>query len=511
MIQAGQNIWERLKRTMVREQIIFAVLLAGIIMILIPMLVIARYNVPCTDDYSNGLFTHLAWERSHSFLEVLIGSVQHVKKYYFGWSGLYSVMFLSSLQPAVFGEEWYPLTTYIMLASLCGGLLYLFSVVFRRILNAAWYETGIVVIVLSAICTQLLPVPAQSFYWYSGSVNYTFSFGLSLVLYAKILTYVRLSAASLSPAKRTLRLLSLSVLSAVIAGTNYVTALTTAILYVCVLILMLAQKKYSCLSLLVPFCVFTAGFLVSLLAPGNSARQALHQDRPSALASVFLSFEAAIKYAHIWLTPALFFLIVFLVPLLYKIAVGTSYSYSHPLLVLSGSFCLFASMFCPSFYAMGNEGPERLLNIIYFAFVILLVFDLTYILGWCGRTAEKHGARTDAGERKSGGGQPVYSAAFLLTVLLLFLFSSKLSESQYTSSSALWELLQGEAGTYYDEAMERLELLRDDSQQDVVLPRYSVQPWILYFDDMSTDPADWRNVAASRYYEKNSVVLEPWG
>lgn len=511
MIRAGQNIWERWKHTRISEKIIFAVLLAGTVITLIPMLVIARYNVPCTDDYSNGLLTHLAWERSHSFLDVLGQSAQHVKKYYFGWSGLYSVMFMSSLQPAVFGEEWYPLTTYIMLIALYGGIVCLLGAVFRRVLHAAWYQTGIVILIVSAVCTQLLPAPAQSFYWYSGSVNYTFSFGISLVLYAKILTYIRLSDTALPPAKRVLRLVSLSVLSVFIAGTNYVTALTTAILYGCVLILALARKKYSCLSLLLPFCAFAAGFVVSVSAPGNSVRQALFPDHPSAPASIFLSFEAAVKYAHRWLTPSLFFLVIFLVPLLYRIAAKTRYSYSHPLLVLSGSFCLFASMFCPTIYSMGNEGPERLLNIVYFAFVILLVLDLTYILGWCGRTAEKHGVRTDAEEQKPGGGRPAFSAAFLLVILVLFLAGSRLSESQYTSTSALWELRQGEASAYYDEAMARLELLRDDSQQDVVLPMYSVRPWILYFDDMSTDPADWRNIAASRYYEKNSVVLEPWG
>lgn len=453
----------------------------------------------------------MAWEQSHSLLDVLNKGAQTVSRYYSGWQGTYSAVFAFSLQPAVFGEIWYPLTTYIMLVSLCGGIVYLFDVVFRRIWNAAWYQTGIVMIVVAAICTQFLPSPVEAFYWYNGSVYYTFFFGLSLILYGKILTYIRLSDAALSPAKRVLRLLTLSVLSVVIAGTNYVTALVTAILYMCALALVLFQKKYSCLSLAVPFCAFIAGFIVSASAPGNSVRQAAYQNRPSAPASIILSFETAVKYAHRWLTPSLFFLVIFLIPLLYKIAARTHNSFSHPLLVLSGSFCLFASMFCPPIYAMGYEGDGRLLNIIYFAFVILLVFDLSYILGWCARTAEKHGICTKAEDQKNGSGRPVYSAAFLLVVLVLFLLSGKLSESQYTSSSALWELLQGEAGTYYDTAMERLELLHDDSRQDVVLPRFSVKPWILYFDDVTTDPGDWRNVAAGNYYQKNSVVLEPEG
>ena len=511
MNKEGQNVWGKLKRARVSEKTIFILLLAGIVAVLIPMLVIARYNVPCADDYSYGGLTHSAWKQSHSLLDVLDKGAQTVNLNYSGWQGTYSAVFAFSLQPAVFGEQWYPLTTYIMLISLCGGIAYLLDVVFRRILNATRYQTGIVIIAVSAVCTQLLPSPVQAFYWFNGSAYYTFFFGISLVLYAKILTYIRLPAAELSPVKRALRLLSLSVLSAIIAGTNYVTALTTAVVYACVLLLMLIRKKYSCLSLMVPFCVFIVGFIVSVTAPGNSVRQAAYQDRPSALASIFLSFGAAVKYAWRWLTPALILLLIFLAPLLYKITARTSYSYSYPLLVLAGSFCLFASMFCPSIYAMGNAGPARLLNIIYFAAVILLVFDLSYLLGWCRRTAEKRGLCKKAETREDKGGRPVYPVVFLLALSVLFLVGSKLDSSQYTSSGALQELLQGEASAYYDTAMERLELLQDDSLQDVVLPRFPAKPRLLYFDDVTTDPADWRNVAASNYYHKNSVILAPEG
>lgn len=509
MNRAGQDIWEKLKSTRVKEKSIFAALLVGIVIVLIPMLAVAGYNVPCVDDYSYGWYTRPAWEQSHSLPGLLYGCGQTVKRYYFGWQGSYSAIFAFSLQPAVFGEQWYPLTTYIMLLSLCGGTVYLFDVVLRRIWNAAWYQTGIVAIAVSAVCTQLAPSPVEAFYWYNGSVYYTFFFGLSLVLYGKILTCIRLSDAALSPAKRVLRLFSLSVLSVAVSGANYVTALTTAILYTCVLVLLLVRKKYSCLGLAVPFCVFIAGFAVSIAAPGNGVRQAAFQDRPSALASVFLSFKAAAEYAWRWLTPALVLLIIFLAPLLYNIAARTSCSYPCPLLVLAGSFCLFASMFCPTIYAMGDVGPARLLNIVYFAAVTLLVFDLAYVLGWCRRAAEKRGLCKGPEAREDKAGRPVYPAVFLLALLVLFLAGSKLDASQYTSGIALRELLQGEASAYHDTAMERLELLHDDSRQDVVLPRFSVKPQILYFDDVTTDPDDWRNVAMSHYYRKNSVVLEP--
>lgn len=508
LVRAGQDIWERLKRTKVEEKSIFIILLVGIVIILIPMLIIAKYNVPCADDYSYGQLTHLAWEQSHSILNVLKKSVQQVKQSYFSWQGTYSAIFAFSLQPAVFGEEWYPLTTFIMLISLCGGISYLFIVVFRQILNATWYQTGIVIIALLGICTQLLPSPVQAFYWYNGSVYYTLFFGISLVLYAKILTYIRLSDAAISAVKRILRLLTISVLSVIIAGSNYVTALTTAILYVCVLALMLAQKKYSCLGLIFPFCVFAVGFIINILAPGNSVRQSSFPDHPTALFSIFLSFRGAIRYASNWLTPSLLILIIFLVPLLYKIAVGTNYSYSHPLLILFGTFSLFASMFCPSIYATGSVGPERLLNIIYYAFVVLLIFNLFYVLGWCKEMAKKHGICIKKEKQESKCERPAYFMSFLLVIFIL-VSSIELVVADNTSIDAVRALLRGEANAYYDTAMERLDLLKDDSQQDVVLPRYSVKPYVLYFSDITEDPTDWHNIDMREYYQKNSVILEP--
>lgn len=505
LVKAGQDNWEKFKRTKVDEKSTFIILFIGIIIILIPMLVIAKYDVPCADDYNYGLLTHLEWEQSHSILNVLKKSVQQVKQSYFDWQGTYSAVFAFSLQPAIFGEEWYPLTTFIMLISLCGGISYLFIIVFRQILNATWYQTGIVTIALLAICTQLLPSPVEAFYWYNGSVYYTFFWGISLVLYAKVLMYIRLSDTVLSPVKRILRLLSLSILSAIIAGTNYVIALTTAILFTCVLVYILIQKKYSCLvGLVFPFFVFVVGFITNIMAPGNSVRQSYFPNHPSALFSIFRSFKDAIYYTHRWLTPSLILLAMFLVPLLFKIAAKTSYSYSYPFLTSFGSFCLYASLFCPSEYAMGTPGPGRLLNIIYFAFVILLVFNLFYILGWCKRTAEKRGIGIKTETQENKGERSVYSMVFLLVVLMIFL-----SGIQYhTYGFALKSLRKGEARTYYDTAMERLDLLKDDSQQDVVLPRYSVKPEILYFNDITEDSTAVSNVNMSNYYQKNSVILE---
>lgn len=76
-----------------------------------------------------------------------------------------------------------------------------------------------------------------------------------------------------------------------------------------------------------------------------------------------------------------------------------------------------------------------------------------------------------------------------------------------TSVSALYSLRTGEAAQYRACAAERYEILHDGSVKDAVLSGFPVQPYVLYYDDITPSPNDWRNLALQTYYEKTSVVI----
>jgi len=40
-----------------------------------------------------------------------------------------------------------------------------------------------------------------------------------------------------------------------------------------------------------------------------------------------------------------------------------------------------------------------------------------------------------------------------------------------------------------------------------MLEPYPVLPYVMFFDDFSTDPEDWKNTAVCAYYGENSVAL----
>lgn len=82
---------------------------------LLPVCRLAFYAHPAGDDYAYGVAAHLAWTDTHSLSAVLAAAVSNVKGYYTSWQGTYSSIFLMSLQPAIFSQRLYFLTTFLML------------------------------------------------------------------------------------------------------------------------------------------------------------------------------------------------------------------------------------------------------------------------------------------------------------------------------------------------------------------------------------------------------------
>ena len=81
----------------------FAVLsILVLLLLLLPMLKAAQYDVPSADDYSNGLPTYQAWIRTGSLTEVVKAAWNRVYELYSSWQGTFSAIFLFTLNPMIF-------------------------------------------------------------------------------------------------------------------------------------------------------------------------------------------------------------------------------------------------------------------------------------------------------------------------------------------------------------------------------------------------------------------------
>ena len=497
--------WNRLCSITLREKTVFVILLAGLVLLLVPMLVLARYNVPSADDFTYAILTVHAWRQTHSLLAVLGAAVRQMAETYMTWQGTFCGVIAFALQPAIFGDAWYFLAPWIILAALLPGTFYFTDAVVHRLLGATRLQAAIVGTCFGIAFTQPLPSPVQGFYWWNGAVYYTFFYGFDLILYALLAVEVFGKRAAISPARRALRTAGLVLLSVMAGGANFAAALLTAMVYVLAVGAALLLKR-KLRFILVPCAAFFAAFAVSALAPGNSVRQAEETKAPI-LWAIKQSFAYGWDYLCRWFSPFLLLLLLFLAPLLWRLASRLGWDFRCPQLFVLGSYCLFSALFCPILYAESAvyPVPGRYEDILYYTYVILLTANLFYLMGWVSRTMGA-GPAAAAGDREQ---RYPLARCLALALLLAAAFAVFGDDMHLTSYYALRDLRNGNAASYYATAQQRFAMLADPEQKDAALPRFTQLPYVLFFDDIPDKPDYWKNEDMAAYYDKGSIRLAP--
>ncbi len=459
---------------------------------LLPMLIAGMYAVPCADDYSYGYEAHKVFVETGSVAKALLRGLKHVGEVYTIWQGTYSAVFLFSIQPAVFGEQLYSVTAVIMLSALTAGCIALCASLFSGVFGLDKRLSGCIGCACVIACTQLLPSPVQGFYWYNGAIFYTFFYGLSLIAFA-------LGIKCVTEEGKASRIW-LCLLCAILGGGNYVTALNCAIVAVSAIALpaILRDKRWK--NLIIPTIVLLIGFGISIAAPGNFIRQSTVENSPGVFEAIIMSFAQCAEYSLRWFSPAFFAILVLIAPLLWHGAKKSTFAFRFPLLVTLYSYCALSAMFCPPIYALGNVGEFRLLNIIFFAFALLVIINIFYWLGW---VAKKIGKTSD--NKNSVMLLPLAACAALSIAIV---GAAIISGGSLTSASAVGILRNGEAKAFHDCAVGRLRILRDPDVHDAELEDYPSRPYLLYYDDITADPSDWKNIDMASFYGKDSVVLK---
>lgn len=221
--------------------IIMIISLSVLVLSIIPLLLVGRYAVPSADDFAYGYPAHLCWEDTHSFFKTLCATVDNVILSYHTWQGTFSSIFLMTLQPSVWSEQLYFLTPIIMLTSLIFShfyLLYILLVKKLQISKSLWVTLS------SILCLLLIETvvsPVDSFYWFNGSVHYTFMHSIMLILVACVLHYPYITG-KISK----IILFLIATLSCVLCGgANYATALCGIVLLVSILVVSMIAREHS--------------------------------------------------------------------------------------------------------------------------------------------------------------------------------------------------------------------------------------------------------------------------
>lgn len=382
---------------------IFYIILICFILSVIPLYVIGMYAHPSVDDYYYGTETVQVWNETHSFASVVKCSFDEMINTYNIWQGNFSAIFLMRLQPGIFGEQYYFIAPLILLSAYMGFSIFFFYTALKKIFKADSYLAATVGICLTFVSMQLCATPSDSFYWYNGAIYYTFFYSLMLFLFALLIRIRTAKAAG------TIILTAISSVSAfLIGGSNYAAALFMCIILAlsagaAVYFVILRKNKvirpYHMAAYIIVAAAAMAGLFISMAAPGNALRQQSVGGSTGIVKTFVYTFAfGGYSIAKVLNAPCLIFFIC-MIPVFYRIARRSGFTYRYPLLVAVFTFGLYCSMGTPVFYAQGLRMPYRMMNIIFFAAYVLITFNLIYFLGWIGNKYKKYSNEGDSHDK----------------------------------------------------------------------------------------------------------------
>ena len=465
------------------------------------LIAISLYNFMSLDDYFFAMETGNVWRESHSLFATIKKGIVFTFNRYMTWQGNYTWVLPNSVLLGIFGESAYYIVTILVIGMLLLGNYTLVYEVFNRICKAGKSEAVIIANTLFLMETLFMPYPVEGMYWFCGSFEYMFFYGLMMFTIACMLHQVNKKTDDRT--KKILFEVFIGILQFAVAGSNFVVALILGITDVCFIIYALLRNKSILKYEIIIAAFFVTAFILNVAAPGNVYRDAAEGADISVFYAIYLSFAWGIKYIITNLFPPYILLAILLIPIFIHIAGKSGLSFPYPLFVLIFSFCIFSAHFTPSAYSIGQQGPGRVLNLYRVAFFLWLYGNEFYCAGFVVRkykeTLFKERNRTFRGIAYAG-----CTAALILFFASLYFYGG----TSLTSVSAALSLKRGEGQAYYETHLERLAILRDASVRDAVLPDFEIKPYLLYCNDIETFDSSWMNTTMAEYYGKETVVRE---
>lgn len=479
------------------NKVILSSIVILFVLSIVPIIILGRYGVMCIDDYNYGIRVHDRWIETGSFIQAAQTAWQQSMDVYQNWEGTYASNFLWGMCPMNFyyGIAW--VVPILMIGTFSVSTFVIGRQIMCKWMGVDKVYSSLVMFVLLFMYYQVIEAPFEGIYWYNGASHYI----LMQSLWFLTLTLISAGLWTDSKPKEVVYCAGATVMAVIIGGGNLITCLQAEIVMVLLIIYAAFTNRKKLMLVVLPFVTGSTGFLFNALAPGNSMRaEPLSADGYSAVKSILLSFYHAICSIVRW-TPAIVIVIwLALLPVLCKIVKQSDKSFRHPMWITIGAFCVFSAMFTPTLFVFGMTGYSRMDNIIQMVYYLCLIMVTTYWLGYISHwkrdevfciLLEKSGIRI--------------TVACFIIAFVIFIFTG--DKNTYTSISALRSLINGDAQTFYAEAMERHDIYTDDTVTNVEIKPYSTKPALFDYEDLSDDTGYWLNLAVAEYFHKESVKV----
>lgn len=490
-----------------KQALIFSVAVVSLfIFICIPLLVIARYNYMSVDDYGYGAAAHQAIQNGQPW-KIFGLAAKQAAGVYRTWQGSFSAVFLFGLQPGIWGEKYYQLGIYLILFCLMATQF----LVIKRIAGTG--QAKVSRRCFLGVCTLLylvqvfyMPYPEECFYWLNGSLYYTFFYTMQLLLFSEILVVFRFPARL--KGKHLLFLGWMMILAVAVGGSNLATALSTALVFCLLTVILFIKKQPHRFYLFMVTVVYLIAFALNMAAPGNAIRAqdpGYHLNSP--VMAVFSTVWHNLILLQAWTNVKMWLILLMAAPFLWQIAGAVTrnwkFTFRLPVIATVFLFGIYASQLAPITYVNNTFGPKRMNDMIWCSYVLWIFSVEGYWLGWF---RHRYGEDKRFTRIKSYLADRVGMIQICCLALwcALALVTNVKDSSTYKASAAL---LSGKAQKYGEENEERLKILHDPNVKDVYFYpiQYGVDP--IYNVDISADNQDNANVSMAQFYNKDSVNL----
>ncbi len=483
----------------ISKKLLAAVCMIALLVSLIPPLALSFYNHASYDDLGYSIRTHDRWRDTGSFWRTVAAAAENTASIRYTWQGTFFSCFLAALQPALFGEGLYWITTWVLMGTFLLALGALTRQLVRRVMGAGRAEWLILFSLSALVMMQLTPSISEAWFWWNGGMVYLMVW---CCLALRTALWLRLEE---SRRGSPLCLLAMALLSAAVGGGNFVTPLFGCALDVLLLFFSFRQKEKSRLGKLTCFVLMLAAFVYSMTAPGNAVRGQTLSGGMSAVKAILESFYFGMALMSQYFSPALAALWLAAALLLKDKLAECPCSFRYPLLAAAVFVCLYCCQLTPTLYTGNYLGDGRAQVLQYYNYVLLSTLLVLYLTGWVLKKKESAPCR-----------RTVSRAGAALTAVLLAL--GVMSFQRPDESIAGWKntltgstvcsLLSGQAAAFEEQMTRRDAEMNDPSRKTVQLEPAEDIPEAFMGEVLDTDMKNYVLSLYAEYYQKDSVALK---
>lgn len=482
-----------------KRNIIILSIIIFILLSLIPIINIFSYCYATGDDYGYGAATKVAWDNSHSILEVIKASASQIKGIYNSWQGTWLSVFLFAFNPEIFGFGFYYFTPVIMLTLHIGSVFLIYKTFFYPKYDLSTLEVFFLISLITFCNIQFGPSYQCNLFWWVGTVHYVVPYFLGCLALYNARAYLK--------TYHIRNLVAACIAFTLVGGGNYQIAIVAPLTFMCCIlwdkIINKITYKKTAILLAVPVILEFIGLAISMAAPGNKNRggESFGFSLGYAIAIVIKCFTTAFATILEYCTNSTFIFAVLVIygAIMYHLIANSPKTsediFKSPILMVIMTFCLYAASFAPALYAdVGVSGGVFNTNL--YVFVIGAFFDIAYLEGYFIKTKEL----VLADKSLKIGNALVF--ILLIGIVIMGRHSIKTSIS-YTSYEYI---ASGQADDYKKQATLQYEILSDKANAEAVVPFINNDQGPLQHMPITDDPYAWTNTITSKYFGKKSIV-----